>query len=347
MKKNFLYKVGLAVSVCFLFGISASAATNYDSDLSKVLTAMKSVKSAKFSFQGLNSGRTTSAYPVSYQSKKLSNATTNESSFNIGFDGLFEGTGDNLNSEATVVAQIKSSGSGMSLIPTVKIKADFKSLGMKALYLKLVEAPFVGSSMMLTDPNSLGLAKYVNKWLVLDYDELKREYPEVKKAYEENNTSQLAKSNTLSRFYDLLQKNKVIKITSKTAGGKIGSIDTTNYKFTIDNAAQLRFYLAMAKDFQGKTMTNSEVKMLAEDIKQLGPINGDIWVGTNDNLIYRFKTRGTIKKEERQYGYYLSLNKYDLTLSLSDHNNPANKVIVPVQAESVIKIFKEWQKKMK
>jgi len=146
----------------------------------------------------------------------------------------------------------------------------------KTLYFNLNNIPYLG----------FDLSFLTSQWVMVDMQETKETgepelYPEKKKEIEK-----------------VVARSKVVVITEKLPVEKINGTDTYHYKFIIDKQELIMMIADITEILEKTTLTEEERNELAESMKSMESVEGGLWIGKKDLLLYKLNLNSVVAETE-------------------------------------------------
>ncbi|HCC84013.1 TPA: hypothetical protein DEP96_04155 [Candidatus Uhrbacteria bacterium] len=296
--------------------------------MSNVQTAMATVKNATFNLEVTASGR---SLPV----KKDSGKGATDFTANIIIDGSANETTFGTTTTLSAITDGISKGPFTVGLRILDDKLYFRVAGIPAPN----DGTTTGLEALPVAFQSI-IASLTDQWIFVDMKEAKKQLNNTKALAEVNSSLNLSADDEKA-VTDLFVAALPTILTNFTAGVNttVAGLPVKNYKFTVDNTA----LIATLKDIhlkQPTALNERDLTKITEAIGALGPISGEVWVGTSDNFIHKItltETIDTAANDKLKEKFEGPLNVvFSLTLT---NINTTPDVVAPENASSIQEVF--------
>ena len=136
------------------------------------------------------------------------------------------------------------------------------------------------------------LSSLADQWIFVDIAEAKKQLDSTKALADVNSSLNLTAEDKKA-VNDIFVAALPTILTGFTAGANttVAGLPVHDYKFNVDNAA----LIATLKDVhlkQPTALNERDLTQLTDLISTLGPMSGEVWVGTSDNFIHNSHIQG-------------------------------------------------------
>jgi hypothetical protein len=160
--------------------------------------------------------------------------------------------------------------------------------------------------------------QFINKWIKITDLSKDNLYDEIKKNIQEAETTKI-EITTLVKNHP-----NIIKSIKRLPGEKISGVNTHHYKIEIDTNEVIDAITEYSISKTGEQPEAEEINKLKQDINKYFSLNNyEIWIGKNDNFVYRvlldLEIKGLGTEEEATTAGSV---RFQLTSNMYNHNKP-------------------------
>lgn len=244
--------------------------------IKRMMDASESVKSVEFQgavdFEISGNSNNNSAFDL----------LGDQGKFTMNFNGLSNNK-DASNTKGSLYFDINAAGSTLLALEMRQIN--------KILYFNLINAPIL---------EILGLNSSTNQWIKIDTKALESQ-PGFE-SLDKNLAMQDLSSEQIEKIDKILQKSKILKIIEKLPSEKIEGIDTYHYKFPFDKDELKNLLMDATVVVNDKPLTEKETKEMEDAFENIKFIEGEIWIGKKDLLLYKIILNLKMEEADPSFG---------------------------------------------
>lgn len=219
--------------------------------------------------------------------------------------------------------------------PEVKTTFALEAVSLEdVVYIKLNDFQFEnGSDTGEASKKQLeGFVEIVkNNWYFISEEDIKNLYAEA--GIDMSDTGKGSLSNeSIQKLNEIIDGHNLFQFSQDLGDEKIGEVDTYHYKIKLDSKEGFELAIELIEESlrsQGEEENADnfmdKIKESTEDINKakeiidfvVNKMNAEIWIGKNDNMIYRVKVDGKFDKDF----FKAFVNKYSSVYGIEDSNS--------------------------
>lgn len=175
------------------------------------------------------------------------------------------------------------------------------------MYVKLAETP----EIPMIDLDSLKGTWYQFDMNTLNPTEVKREESEMSRSQ-------------MRKMKKLISKTEFFKVVKDHGSESVNGVMAYHYEVKVNQEELINFFREANKIVEGRDLSDIEEQEMSANLQKLSDINGEVWIGEDDYLLYRTKLAGASETDESgAVDYDITLNLKDFGKSV-DINKPAD-----------------------
>lgn len=162
------------------------------------------------------------------------------------------------------------------------------------LYIKLSETP----SVQMFDLSALkGL------WYKFDLNSFKVQT-------EQTDAEQELSRSQIKKMQKLLANTEFFRVVKDNGEEALDGIATYHYEVKVNQSELEKFFREANKIVEGRELTQIEEQEMNDNLQKLSEIDGDLWIGKKDYMLYRVELSGQSETEEN------GVTRYDIAINL-------------------------------
>jgi len=180
------------------------------------------------------------------------------------------------------------------------------------------------------DLGIFNISPFLNSWLSVNLSEIQKSLPEASEYNEFFLTADGKKKMAIA-----VSENPPIIITKRLKDEELSGIAVYHFKYKVDNENLVKVYQRWL-ELTDSSNSDPDMKTFRENLKDVKFSQGDVWIGKNDKLPYKFYFGFKASKPEVDTDI-----DFEITANFSDFNTPVS-IDIPTESKSITELIREY-----